>query len=96
MDVGKVISALDSGLRREILSILSKEPMTVIQVLGELKKRTNRIRYRETVYRALEKLVDSELVQKYYDREKGLYYKLSATRLAITITRESIEIKIDS
>jgi len=96
MDIEKVIVALNSRLRREILSILSSEPMTVVQVLEKLNKRAIVVRYRETVYRALEKLVDSELILKYYDKEKGLCYKLLTTKLTITITRDSTEIRIDN
>jgi len=68
----------------------------VVQVLENLKKRGIVVRYRETVYRALEKLVDSELVLKYYDKEKGLCYKLLTTKLTITITMDSTEIKIEN
>jgi Fe2+ or Zn2+ uptake regulation protein len=92
MDVNKIIGALNSGLRREILSILSKQPMTVLQVLEELKKRIGGVRYRETVYRALERLVDSGLVEKYYEKEKGLCYKLVSNCITIRINKDSIDI----
>jgi Fe2+ or Zn2+ uptake regulation protein len=96
MEISNVISALNSELRRQILSALSTGPMTVGQVLEEMRKRTTGARYRETVYRALEKLVDSELVQKYYEKEKGLLYKLSVIKLTIEITKDSLEIKKNS
>lgn len=73
---GKFRAALNSNLRREILKILSKEPMTVIRVLNELKKKRIEIKYRETVYRDLEKLLDAGLVNKYYVKDKGLCYEL--------------------
>lgn len=92
MDVNKVIGALNSGLRREILSILSKQSMTVLQVLEELKRRTGGVRYRETVYRALERLVDSGLVEKYYEKEKGLCYKLVSNCIMIRIEKDSVDI----
>lgn len=92
MDVNKVIGALNSGLRREILSILSKQSMTVLQVLEELKRRTDGVRYRETVYRALERLVDSGLVEKYYEKEKGLCYKLVSNCITIRIEKDSVDI----
>jgi len=38
MEIDKVVAALNSKLRREILRIVSKQPMTVIQVLEELKQ----------------------------------------------------------
>lgn len=92
MDANKVIGALNSGLRREILSILSKQPMTVLQVLEESKRRTSSVRYRETVYRALERLVDSGLVEKYYEKEKGLCYRLASNHITIEITKDSVDI----
>jgi Fe2+ or Zn2+ uptake regulation protein len=93
MNIEKVITALDSSLRREILRILSHGPMTVNQVLEHLKKGATVVRYRETVYRALEKLVDSELVLKYYNREKGLCYRLLSNKLTIKIAVDSIQVE---
>ena len=91
MDIKKVIAALDSDLRREILKIIAGQPMTVVEVLGELKKRGLQIRYRETVYRALEKLFDAGLVKKYYVKEKGLCYKIAVNHIVIDVTKGSIE-----
>ena len=91
MDINKVIAALNSHLRREILKILAKEPKTVIEVLEDLKKKKIEIKYRETVYRALEKLFDAELVGKYYAKEKGICYKLTAKRVVIDIVKGVIE-----
>ncbi|MGB9718729.1 MAG: ArsR/SmtB family transcription factor [Thermoproteota archaeon] len=91
MEPGKVISALNSEMRREILKIISEEPMTVIQVLEELKRRRFEVKYRETVYRALEKLLDAGLVEKYYDQEKGLCYRIKAKLIAIDLANSTIE-----
>lgn len=91
MKIDKTVAALNSELRREILKIISKEPMTVIQVLEELRKRKFEVKYRESVYRALEKLVDSELVEKCYVKEKGLCYKLKVKTLRIDLTKGEIE-----
>ena len=92
MDIVKVISALNSDLRREILKILADRPCTVLEVLKNLKNKGLDVKYRETVYRALEKLVDAELVEKFYAKEKGLCYKLSLTRITIEITKELLDI----
>ena len=92
MDIAKVVSALNSSLRREILKILAERPNTVLEVLNKLKTKGFDVKYRETVYRALEKLVDAELVEKFYAKEKGLCYKLSLTRITIEITKESLDI----
>lgn len=93
MDLARIISALDSELRREILMILAEKPYTVLEVKDQLKSRGVDAKYRETVYRALEKLVDAELVEKFYVKEKGLCYKLSLTQVTIRITRGSLAIQ---
>jgi len=91
MEIDKVVAALNSRLRREILRIVSKQPMTVIQVLEELKQMKVEIKYRETVYRALEKLVDSKLVEKFYVKEKGLCYRALANRIIINTAEGKVE-----
>lgn len=93
MDIAKIISALNSDLRREILKTLAERPYTVLEVLNKLKRKGLDVKYRETVYRALEKLVDAELVEKFYAKEKGLCYKLPLTRITIEITKESLDIE---
>lgn len=93
MDVGRVVASLNSNLRREILQTLFKQPMTVVEVLEELKKRRIEVKYRETVYRALEKLSDAQLVEKYYDKSKGLCYKLSSTKWALEIRDEAVDFR---
>jgi len=92
MDIAKISSAINSDLRREILKILTERPLTVLEVLNKLKNKGFDVKYRETVYRALEKLVDAELVEKFYVKEKGLCYKLFLTRMTIEITKESLDI----
>jgi Fe2+ or Zn2+ uptake regulation protein len=91
MKIGKVISALNSELRREILRIISERPMPVIQVLEELRKKGYTVKYRESIYRALEKLVDSELVEKCYIKGKGLCYRLKVKSVKIDLIKGEIE-----
>jgi len=92
MDIAKIISALNSELRREILKILAEKPYTVLEVRDKLKTKGMDVKYRETIYRALEKLVDAGLVEKYYVKERGLCYKLSLTRIEIKITTKSLDL----
>lgn len=91
MGIDKTISALNSKLRREILKIIAKEPMNVVQVLEELRKRKFDVKYRESVYRALEKLVDSGLAEKYYIKGKGLCYKLKIKIVKLDLINGEIE-----
>jgi Fe2+ or Zn2+ uptake regulation protein len=91
MDITKILAALNSELRREILMILAEESSTALEVLVKLKRKGLEVKYRETVYRALEKLVDAELVEKFYVKEKGICYRLSLTRMTIAITKDSFD-----
>jgi DNA-binding transcriptional ArsR family regulator len=92
MDMAKVIAALDSELRREILKILVEESATALEVLKKLNRKGMKVKYRETVYRALEKLVDAELVKKFYVRDRGICYRLALTNINIIVTKGSIDI----
>ena len=91
MEIDKIVAALNSRLRREILRVISKQPMTVVQVLEELKKMKIEVKYRETVYRALEKLLDAKLVEKFYVKEKGLCYKATTKHVIIDIAESKVE-----
>jgi len=90
MDIRKIIAALDSDMRIEILKILADSPKTVSEVLTNLHKKDVEVKYRETVYRALEKLVDAGLVEKYYEKEKGLCYKILMNHITIDLTKGAV------
>jgi len=80
----RVFSALSSRTRIEILKILAMKSGGVVEILNELNSRGFTIKYRESVYRALEKLAAADLVEKYYDRrEKGIRYRLLRTRIEV-------------
>lgn len=92
MDISKIIPALDSETRREIIKILSNGPSTVKDVFREIKKTQKvSVRYRESVYRALEKLVNAGLVEKYYDKEKGICYKLRMRGIKLDLVQGTAE-----
>jgi hypothetical protein len=61
--------------------------------MDRLKKKELFISYRETVYRATEKLVQAGLAEKYYEKKLGICYKLSTTEIRIRISDESINIE---
>jgi len=92
MDITKIIPALNSNTRREIIKILDKGPGTVSEVFQEIKKiQKVNLLYRESIYRALEKLVDAKLVDKYYDREKGICYKLVVRKVQLDLVKGTVE-----
>lgn len=65
--------------------------MTVKQVAEQLSKKGLKLKYRESVYKNLEKLVDSGLVEKFYVREKGMCYKLAKTMLKVNLQDWMVE-----
>jgi len=98
MDVNAVISALNSRGRRQVLKVLSKyfgypsDALTVQELMSELSQDPNfKIKHRESVYKILEKLVDSGLVEKYYERRRGMCYRIVKTKLEIDLAKGSIQ-----
>lgn len=98
MNVDVVISALNSRNRRRILKILSKyfgfpsDALTIKELLYELREdRDFKVRYRESVYKALERLVDAGLVEKRDEKNRGRCYKVVKTKLEINLAKETIE-----
>ena len=91
MELDRVVSALSSPTRREMIRVLATYPMTTKQVSEQLTKKGLSLKYRESVYKGLEKLVDAGLVEKYYVREKGMCYKLARPSLKINLPDLTIE-----
>lgn len=93
MDTHKVLRALDSELRLEILKVLIKSSNTVGGVMEKLEKKGRIMKNRETVYRALEILVSADLVDKCYRQEQGIIYSIIVDKLEITFTEKTISIE---
>lgn len=83
MQIDKVIYALNSDTRRKILKILSDGPKNTFGVYSELSKIGAGPKYRESVYRSLEILVDSGLVRKIYHPDEGICYELLVVKIEI-------------
>jgi|YelNatPaOPRAMG01_1025707.scaffolds.fasta_scaffold183548_2 Fe2+ or Zn2+ uptake regulation protein len=88
MDFNKVISALNSNTRQQIIKILGRGPATVAEIFQEIKKNQRvGLRYRESVYRALEKMVEAELIEKYYEKDKGICYRLLTRKIKLDLVQ---------
>lgn len=78
---GLIFNALDSHLRREFLDI-AKRPMSVPKIYDAAKGRGYNFRYRESVYRDLNILVEAELMDKFYDKDaKSIVYKTNSNQI---------------
>lgn len=80
------------------MKILSKyfgfpsDALTIKELLYELREdRDFKVRYRESVYKALERLVDAGLVEKRDEKNRGRCYKVVKTKLEINLAKETIE-----
>ena len=86
MEPHTLFSALSSKTRWEILRILSSGPKHLMDVKSSLNASGIRIKYRESVYRALEKLVSAGLVDKFYDsQEKRIKYALAIEKIELDV-----------
>ena len=87
MDISQtldIISALNSETRLRIIMLLQEEPLSTKDVQKKYNNRFDRDLRRESIYRALEKLRDSGLIQRQYDEsEKNFVY--SPTRDSFTV-----------
>ncbi len=95
MNINKILSALNSESRRKILKALSKyhgypsDALTLHELMSELDQDpTFRIARRESVYKALETLVDSGLVEKRHEKGRGITYRVTKTKIEIDFTKE--------
>ncbi|MHC1611346.1 MAG: ArsR/SmtB family transcription factor [Candidatus Methanospirareceae archaeon] len=87
--IEKVVKALNSETRRKILKILAEEPKTVKEVVEALRKSYSiNLKYRESVFKALERLVEADLVEKHYGKERRVVYKLKKKEITLDLTEE--------
>lgn len=82
MNIQKLAAALSSNTRILIAKILTKKPLSSTEVCRELKKEKSILR--ESVYRALERLVEAGLLKKMYDQtDKKVKYRLVKKKITI-------------
>ena len=81
-----VIRALDSPLRVELVRLLLQKPTSAPDIYQTLISTGFDIGDRDTVYKALQMLVDAGLVEKYYDmRVKRISYKVVTKQIHIDV-----------
>lgn len=98
LEIDAVISALNSRSRRQILKVLSKyfgypsDALTLKELVSELSQDPEfKVKRRESIYKALERLVDSRLVEKYYEEGRGMCYRVFKTELEIDLVKGTVE-----
>jgi len=91
VDFNKVIQVLSPKTRREILRTIIDRPKTLMEIYQELKKKNIPIKYKESVYKALEKLVSVELVEKIYEK-RTVFYKSKFSKIGVDLISEKIKL----
>lgn len=90
-----VFSVLSSETRLEILRILASRPGDLMEIKKALDASGLGIKYRESVYRALERLVSAGLVEKFYDRNaKKIKYALAIREIRVRFGPGGVELRI--
>ena len=82
-----LLRALDSELRRELIKIAHEEgALDADGYYNSITERGFKIKYKESVYKELQLLVEAELLEKYYDvKSKKIRYKLNANKVIIDL-----------
>jgi len=84
-----LFKTLSEETNQKILLKLSEKPYTVTELFKELKE----IKYRESIFKALEKMRKQKLVsKKYVATLRGYKYKTSFSRIVIN---NKLKVKID-
>ncbi len=92
-----LLRALDSELRRELIRIAYEEgALDADGYYNSIIKRGFKIKYKESVYKELQLLVEAELLEKYYDaKSKKIKYKLNATKVLVDLKSMECYIKYE-
>ena len=92
MEYSKVIKALNSKTRQEIVSVQDDNHYILKEIYEKiLEENLLEKKHRATIYRALEILVDADLVDKYYVKEKGICYRLKIKCIEIDVINKLIK-----
>ena len=98
LELDAVISGLNSKSRRKILNALSKyfgypsDSLTLKELISELNQDPEfMLKYRESIYKALEILVNTGLVEKYKKQGRGVCFRIVKTKLEIDLSNGTIK-----
>jgi Fe2+ or Zn2+ uptake regulation protein len=88
----KVVKVFVSKGARVVLRAIIDRPKTVMEVHNELKNKSISLKYRESVYKALERLVSAGLAEKIRDN-KTIRYKSRFSKIMIDLLQEKLNLK---
>ena len=72
-EVAKKCKLLENPKHLQVLLVLENRPQTLDEIHEKLQKKHIYL-YRESTYKVIEKMVDSELIKKEYDQKKKKFF----------------------
>ena len=75
------LKAVCDPTRFKILALLAEEPLTNTELYEKMRK--DGIAYRESIFKALEKLKSAGLVKRNHDEKRGYIYSLNFASLSV-------------
>jgi len=91
-DFQDTIEVLSQESAREILRILGDEIKTVKDVFEEMQKSSHPLKYRESVFKSLERMVEAGLVEKIKE-ENRVRYKSNYSKIKADLIEENLNLK---
>jgi len=93
MAIDEICKALGSETRLRILEILANGGMSSVKVYHEYSKKFHDKKQRESIFRALQKLVNVNILEKVYDdKKKEIIYKLKAKEITIDLVNQRLKV----
>ena len=91
-----ILRALDSDLRRELLRIAAMSPLDAEGYYKAIAERGFNIRYKESVYKELQFLVEAGMIEKFYDvKSKKILYRIALSRVSIHLPTMEVSISTE-
>ena len=90
-NIEKISRLIGSSIKLELLFIISTNELSLAEIFEIYKKNYGKIKNRETIYRILESMLKSEILDKEYDKtRKVLVYFLKLTKIEIDFGEKKI------
>ena len=90
-NIKKISRLIGSSIKLELSFIISTNKLSLAEVVEIYKKNYGEIKNRETIYRILESMLKSEILDKEYDKtRKVLVYFLKSSKIEIDFVEKKI------
>lgn len=90
MEIEQVGRALSNETRLRLLQLIADEPSTAKEAHDRYIDTYTDQKHRESIYRALETLVDAGILTKEYSTERGIMYEINHRALIVDLQTVTI------